>query len=220
MRWHPILRFAVPAICGVVAIAIAMASFHGAHAGRASTFYTFIVKEPPYVPNIDSVGFDISPVVAAQPHSEWIATYNSQGKTAKFRILLQSGNSMGGSGTQGLEIQSGKGMLIAEPGSDPSILLLDLKKALQAKVLPKKVKRVASLAFDFASFGNKQSRIPDGGFSGKPPGNWTPMKLFIGEGDQESEVFLNLNPVLGKGEFSIKDEDYGNSVLAALATVL
>jgi len=46
------------------------------------------------------------------------------------------------------------------------------------------------------------------------------MKLFIGEGDQEGEVFLNTNLVIKKGQFSIKDPDYGDAVLAQLARVL
>jgi hypothetical protein len=46
------------------------------------------------------------------------------------------------------------------------------------------------------------------------------MKIFIGEGDQEGDVFLNLNPVIKKGQFSIKDPDYGDIVLARLAQVL
>ena len=46
------------------------------------------------------------------------------------------------------------------------------------------------------------------------------MKIFIGEGEQESEVFVNLNPAIGKGQFSIKDADYGDKVLKQLATVL
>jgi hypothetical protein len=39
-------------------------------------------------------------------------------------------------------------------------------------------------------------------------------------GAGSSEVYLNLNPVLGKGEFSIKDPDYGDGVLLELAKVL
>jgi hypothetical protein len=46
------------------------------------------------------------------------------------------------------------------------------------------------------------------------------IKLFFGEGDGESEVFLNLNPTLRQGQFSIKDSDYGDAVLAELAKVL
>lgn len=46
------------------------------------------------------------------------------------------------------------------------------------------------------------------------------MKIFIGEGKHEGDVFLNLNPVIKKGQFSIKDSDYGDIVLAQLAQVL
>jgi hypothetical protein len=204
----------------VAAVFIAMASFRKTPTGQAYGLYRLVAQEPPYIANADSVGFDISPVPDSRSPYEWLAIYNSRGKTAKFRIILESGKSLGDPDPQGLDIQSGTGKFVAVPGSDSSVLLVDLKKALQAKVLPNQVKRVASLPFEFASFGKKQSRISDGGFTGKPPGNWTPMKIFLGEGDQESEVFLNLNPVLGKGEFSIKDEDYGNGVVAALAGVL
>jgi hypothetical protein len=43
------------------------------------------------------------------------------------------------------------------------------------------------------------------------------MKIFVARGDREGQVFLNLNPVLKKGQFSIKDADYGDMVLAQLA---
>ena len=33
-------------------------------------------------------------------------------------------------------------------------------------------------------------------------------------------MFLTVNPVIGKGQFSIKDSDYGDQVLMQLATVL
>ena len=46
------------------------------------------------------------------------------------------------------------------------------------------------------------------------------MKIFLGNGDDESEVFLNFNPVSRKGQFSEKDIEYGDGVVAKLATVL
>jgi hypothetical protein len=46
------------------------------------------------------------------------------------------------------------------------------------------------------------------------------MKIFLGEGEQEAEVFLNIDAVGKKGQFSIKDPDYGDLVLAQLARVL
>jgi hypothetical protein len=117
-------------------------------------------------------------------------------------------------------MRQGEGKFVAEPGSDASVLLADLMKALQAKKLPAKVKRVSNLPFVFVSLGRNNSQAPDGGFNTNPTGNWTPMKIFIGEGEHEGDVFLNLNPFIKKGQFSIKDSDYGDIVLARLAQVL
>jgi hypothetical protein len=72
----------------------------------------------------------------------------------------------------------------------------------------------------FVNIGENLSQGVNGGFNVAPPGNWTAIKIFIGEGEQESEVFLNINPVIKKGQFSIKDADYGDLVLAQLAKVL
>ena len=46
------------------------------------------------------------------------------------------------------------------------------------------------------------------------------MKIFLGEGDDEAEVFLNINARIGKGQFSMKDPDYGDLALKHLAMVL
>jgi hypothetical protein len=47
------------------------------------------------------------------------------------------------------------------------------------------------------------------------------IKLFLPKGGHDQgEVFLNLNPLLGKGEFSLKDSDYGDYLLKQFAQVL
>ena len=114
----------------------------------------------------------------------------------------------------------GEGRFVAEAGSDATILLADLRKALEAKGIPPKVQRVQALPFTFVTFGEKLSQAPGGGFNADPPGGWTAIKIFIGEGEQEGEVFLNFNPAIRKGQFSIKDADYGDILLKQLATVL
>jgi hypothetical protein len=173
-----------------------------------------------YIPDPGSVGFDIEPVKLDNSSQQWLATYSSQGKIAKFRIELGATKSLSDKESRDFDIEQGEGSFIAEPGSDASILLADLKKALEAKKLPSKVQKVRSLPFTFVSLGKNQSQASDGGFNARPPGNWTPMKIFIGEGEKEGDVFLNLNPVIKKGQFSIKDSDYGDAVLAHLARVL
>jgi hypothetical protein len=139
---------------------------------------------------------------------------------ARFEIDLGPSAVLDGKESAGLALKSGEGRFIAVQQSDVGVLLLELKKALEATALPTKVQRVNSLPSTFVSIGQNMSQASDGGFTPKPPGNWTPMKIFLGEGDGEGEVFLNLNPVLRKGEFSIKDADYGDIVLRQLARVL
>lgn len=166
-----------------------------------------------------AVAFDIKPI-PSKKGAEWLATHESPGKTAKFKIHLGEEHSLDDRESKDFDIKSGKGKLVAEPGSDASALLIELKTALEAKSFPVSVPRVKSIQFTFVSLGHHESQASDGGFFTKPPGNWTPMKIFIGDGDQQGEVFLNLNPVLRKGQFSIKDPDYGDIVLAQFASVL
>jgi hypothetical protein len=177
-------------------------------------------SEERYVANASSVGFSIEPVLGNGSGERWFATYSSEGKTAKFIIELDSTKQLPDQESRAFDVRTGDGRFVADPGSNANVMLADLKKALEAKVLPTKIQRVTTLAFTFVRFGKNESRSPDGGFFYKPPGNWTPMKMFIGHGDQEGEVFLNINAVLKMGEFSIKDSDYGDIVLSQLARVL
>jgi hypothetical protein len=141
------------------------------------------------------------------------AAYVADGKTARFDIELTMARPSGQT-----PFAFTKGKFIAVPNSDASGLLAALQKTLQAKTYPANVVRVAELPFHAVILGDHVSHSPNGGFAVKPPGNWTSIKLFLGNG--ESEVFLNLNTVLGKGEFSLKDQEYGDGVLQELAKVL
>jgi len=173
-----------------------------------------------YISVPGSVGFDIEPLPRDGSAERWLATYVSKGKTAKFTIELGPSKLLEDKESKDVDIQQGEGRFLSEPGSDASALLADLKNALEAKKFPAKIQRARDLPFVFVSFGQNQSQDARGGFNAEPPGHWTPIKLFIGEGEQEGQVFLNLNPVINKGQFSIKDPEYGNIVLAYLARVL
>jgi hypothetical protein len=181
----------------------------------------------PYLADSASVGFDISALKSETGVRAWLANYTSRGKTAKFRIEIGPATPAP-KGDDGFNFTTGDGKLISEPGSDSSVLIADLKKALEANRLPVKVRRSTSLPFTYVILGEHDSQSEGGGFNAKPPGNWTAMKIFIGTGEQignseesdEGEVFLNFNPVTGKAQFSEKDKDYGDYVLAKLATVL
>ena len=77
-----------------------------------------------------------------------------------------------------------------------------------------------TLPFVFVDIGDNLFQAENGGFNAGLPGGWSAIKLFIGEGEHEGQVFVNVNPTIGKGQFSIKDPDYGDIVLKQLAGVL
>jgi hypothetical protein len=177
-------------------------------------------EQPIAEPQVAAVGdswlmFSLRPVEG--PSSENVkryqASYVAEGKTARFDIELTMARPSGQ-----IPVAFTKGKFIAVPNSDASSLLVALQKTLQAKNLPSNTVRVAELPFSAALLGDHVSHSLNGGFAVKPPGNWTTIKLFLGK--DSSEVYLNLNPVLGKGEFAIKDQDYGDGVLQELAKVL
>jgi hypothetical protein len=171
-----------------------------------------LVAEP--FPTVEgSVLFDIKPVNDGS--QEWSASYSSGGKTARFRFKLNPAKPIKG---DKYLVSSGSGQFIRAPDSNPEKFMADLARALEAKELPKKVQKAAILPFDYVILARNQTRSSDGGFSATPKGDWIAMKIFL-SGDQ-GEVFLNLNPVLGKAEFSIKDPDYGNFVIGELAKIL
>ena len=95
-----------------------------------------------------------------------------------------------------------------------------MSASIAAQALPSKARRLESLPFTFVNIGENLSQAANGGFNAEPPGNWTAIKIFIGEGEKEAELFLNINEVSGKGQFSTKDPDYGDLALAQLAKVL
>jgi hypothetical protein len=177
-------------------------------------------EQPVAEPQVAAVGdswlmFSLRPAEGATSDNvkRYQAAYVADGKTARFDIELTIAHRSGQ-----IPVAFTKGKFIAVPNSDASGLLAALQKTLQAKSLPSNAIRVAELPFDAALLGDHVSHSPNGGFAVKPPGNWTTIKLFLGK--DSSEVYLNLNPVLGKGEFAIKDQDYGDGVLQELAKVL
>jgi hypothetical protein len=179
------------------------------------------IKTEPHIQQGDelpSVLFDLKPSrgVDAEGFQLYDCTYRAQGKTAKFRLQFKQGRPVSGD----LPVTRGEGKFLSVPGSDNSVLLQDLKKALDAKAIPKTSRRVAELAFDAVVLGEHQSRDLSGGYSAKPAGDWMTIKLFLPKGGSDGEVFLNLNPALGKGEFSLKDSDYGDYLLKEFAQVL
>lgn len=143
-------------------------------------------------------------------------TYQAQGRTAKFRIEFKYGSIH----RDIISIQTAEGRFISVAGSDNTALLQDLKTALEAKRVPATSGRVSELPFSAVVLGDKQSRSAEGSYSDNPPGDWVLAKIFLPKGGDEGEVFFHFNPILGRGEFSIKDSDYGDYLLKELTKVL
>jgi len=173
-----------------------------------------------YVPDSGSVAFDIKPFKGHNGSIRLEATHESRGKLAKFTIEFGPAHNIDSKDPKDFPIGTGQGRFLAESGSDAVALLADLKKALEAKTVPANIRRVKELPFTYVNLGDNLSQAPGGGFNTTPPGDWTAIKIFIVEGEQEAEVFVNFNTAIGKGQFSIKDPDYGDLVLKQLATVL
>ncbi len=157
--------------------------------------------------------FDLQPK-GQQSETSWLysVVYNKQGKVAHFQVEFHL-SSQPNSG-----MRFGKGRFISEPDSDSSVLLADLKKALDANHIPANKIRVRELPFEVAILGEHQKRNDDGSFADAGDGTWVAAKLFLRDG--EDEVFFNFESAGGKGEFSMKDPDYGDGVLQELAKVL
>lgn len=207
------MRPAFVSLSGLALLAISAGCDHTMNPKPVAAVEQYVV-----VPN--AVPFDIEPVRGAAGTTTWLATYTTQGKTARFRLEFAAAKPLDDKGSKEFHVASGKGRFLAETRSDASILLEDLKRALEAKHAPTGVTRVPGLPFAYVSLGEHSSQGPDGGFFVDPPGNWSPTKVFVGEGENEGEFFVNINPAMKKGQFSMNDPDYGDIVLAQLATVL
>ncbi len=170
---------------------------------------------PPSSP--DSVGFDLEPVDAATPgRVGWLATYETAGKIARFRIELTPEPR---EASLPAFVRCG---LFREPGSDASLLLQDVARALNGRV-PSPEPGVAALEVEAVLLGRELSRGGEGNqvagaFGSEPKGDWISTKLFLGDG--EGEVFLNLDPIGRHGELSMKDPAHGDAVLRALGRLL
>jgi len=179
-----------------------------------------LAKAEPYISDPHSVEFDICPLPSNDGSRQWLATYSGRIETAKFRIVIGPPLPMNSEKDTGMKMSSGRGAILAVPDSKSGTMLAVLANALEAKHVPAHAQRASRLPFTYVILGENNSQASGGGFSEKPAGNWTAMKLFIGDGDDEGEVFMNFNSASGKAQLSEKDVDYGDIVVAKFATVL
>lgn len=169
-----------------------------------------------YFPSPGAVSVDILMLGSDEGTQRWLATYTDQeGRTTRFQIEF---GPRGGGTDPAAPLPTGGGKFVAETDSDPMPLLNGLKKLLQAKQLPTRVKKAEMLPFNYSVLGEHESRSLDGIFSVTPSGNWMTTKVVLANG--KAEVFLNFNSVVHKAELSVKDPSKGDLVLSELAKVM
>ncbi len=116
-----------------------------------------------------------------------------------------------------------KGAIIREPGANGTRFLMEIARAIEADGdVASQAERAERLDFSTAILGTSLTReagddIIGGRFTSTKSGDWIAFKLFLADG--EGEVYLNVNPVIGEGEFTTKDPEYGEIVLRELAKV-
>ena len=169
----------------------------------------------------DPLVFQITETTAATDSLRvFRAVYEQRGTRAEFLIEFRTAEP-----SDDFPFAISIGTIRRVPSSNASALLADLATALEASEIPASRERVDSLPFEIGLMGTRLSRGPAesgmlyaGEFASDPPGEWIVGKLFLADG--EGEVFLALNPTIGRGEFIAKDPEYGNIVVRELARVL
>jgi hypothetical protein len=115
----------------------------------------------------------------------------------------------------------GKAILIVKDQEDGARFVELFSKVFSGK-LPTPVKRgylPVPLTINTAILGQSINRDRGGGFSGAP-GGWTATKWFPEHDGLEGEVFFNYNLAARQGEFSEKDPDYADDLVAIFASTL
>jgi hypothetical protein len=102
-----------------------------------------------YVSDSGSVGFDIRPLKGQNGSRRLEATYESRRRLAKFAIEFGPTHNVESKDSKDFPMRTGQGRFLAEPGSDATVLLADLQKALEAKTIPAKTQRVPELPFTY-----------------------------------------------------------------------
>lgn len=162
-----------------------------------------------------SVVFAIEPAPPRDPSRlGWIATHTAEGKIARFRIELEPE-------PKGATLPAFvKCRLSREPDSDGSAMLKKLAGSLGGAVpsIGPGIEGVDAPTVILArnlSRGGRGNQVA-GLFGTEPPGSWISTKMTF----DEAEVFLNLDPIAGYAEFSLKDPGYGPRLLKLFGQLL
>jgi hypothetical protein len=110
---------------------------------------------------------------------------------------------------------------ILVPDRGEGVKLLDcISRSFKQKSPPeRKQQPLEPWKFNTAVLGDGMKREPQGGFSGQG-GGWSATKWFLEREGFSAEVFFNYNLKEMKGDFSEKDPDYREDLLAVMAIIV
>ena len=169
--------------------------------------------------NMVSLGLGVFRLTGLAGNSDGSARYTAVANdSCRFEVLVGAIKP-----SDGAPFSIKTGAIVRQPGSDCAEFLRALAPTLGFTGAMPTPAPAGRLDASMAILGMNQSRESEnaevaGGFTSDPAGNWLVTKLFLADG--EGEVFLNLNPKDGVGEFSVKDEEYGAVVVTESARVL
>ena len=195
-------------LAGLAAVAVFLWGLRRSRAGR-------IPGSPRPDDESDVLAFDIVATTAVEGRSHaWRARYGATPGEAEFEIHILASEPVGGS-----PFAHGSVLIRRGSGSTAGAFVSDLARALGLSQVPSPNAPANEVECDASFMGSHLSRGsgPDviaGSFTTTPPGDWIVAKVFFADGD--GEVFLALNPVIGRGEFLLKDPESSEPVVREL----
>jgi hypothetical protein len=125
------------------------------------------------------------------------------------------------SGDGNAPVAWGKAVLIVKDREAGARFVELFSKAFSTKLPspPKQAHTPAPFSIGTAILGENVTRTEQGGFFGRG-GGWTATKWFPEEDGRSAEVYFNYNAAKREGEFSEKDDNYGDDLVAIFAAAL
>lgn len=169
-----------------------------------------------------TITFSITKIYEAQKLSDAAPFHTSGGSWTFFDAKTSTGTPFGfgfEKPNSGGSFAFGKVVLTAPDAAAGKALVASFSRVFHGKVPPEKSPMPLRPKPISAAFLATDARKEAGGFSGSG-GGWYATKLFMQKSGIEAEVFFNFSLGNRSGEFTEKDADYANDMVAFLADEL
>ena len=149
---------------------------------------------------------------------DYDCTYGTRGTSAHFRVelVLQRDDAARRTAIIGVTLWN-------QSDAPQPALLQALATVLGSHGVPAPTRRSLSLRLDVTTLGAGMTRLPNATFTQDPPGDWIVLKVFLPSRDKTvpaSSFYLDINAKHGTGLIEADDLNDGDTLLAALSTVL